>query len=147
MSGSRKAANVEGTVLIEHPVKDAFFPWRHLFEEIKTIKNDHRVVMVSHHPVDYHIGHDVRSFRLVRSYTGEVIPYRGLSKSVFKTDLIPFNIYTHPVFGDKEDIKSRLSPTKKEILDEAERDEWRYKTRDYIRERFFKLGIKIPFTV
>ena len=147
MSGSRKTAKVEGVTLIEHPVKDAFFPWRHLYEEVKDIKNDHRLVMVSHHPVDYHIGHNTRSFRLVRSHTGEIVSYKNLSKTVFKTELIPFNIYTHPAFGDKVDIQSKLSPLKKDILLEAEKDEWRYKTRDYIKERFFKLGIKIPFTV
>lgn len=143
--GSRKSAQQGKVKLIELPINDNFLPWRHIMSELKDMKNNHNVLMVSNHPVDYHLGSVSHTFRIVRSFTGEEVPYKKLGHVVFKNDIMPFNIYTHAILGDKEDVKCSLSEgDKKSILDLAEREEWALKTKDYIRDRLYDLGIRIP---
>lgn len=145
IKGNRKAARQGKVLLIELPINDKFLPWRHIMLELKDMKNNHNVLMVSNHPVDYHVGSVSHTFRIVRSFTGEVVKYKKLGNIVFKTDIIPFNIYTHSIFGDKEDIKCSVSGNDKtKILDLAEKEEWALKTKDYIRDRLYELGIRIP---
>ena len=113
--------------------------------EIKEMKNNHNVLMLSNHPVDYHVGSVSHTFRIVRSYTGQIVKYKQLGATVFKNPNMPFNIYTHALFGDKEDVKCTLSPNDKaQLIQLAEEEEWSLKTKDYIRDRLYKLGIKVP---
>ena len=143
--GKRKQTTVGKVTLVELPLNDRYCPWRYFIEELKHIKNEHRVAMISSHPVDYHIGQMCSRFSVVRSYTGEVVLYKNLGKIVFENDLIPFNIYTHAVFGDKYDVLSSLrGGEKQKILDIAKAEDWILKTKDYIKERFYRLNIRIP---
>ena len=103
--------------------------------------------MISNHPSDYHIGPYCRTFRLIRSYTGEVVPYKNLNRHLFDTNSIPFNQYTHALLGDKEDIKPTYkSGAKSKLIEQAEKEEWSLKTQDYIRERLYRLSIRIPMS-
>lgn len=143
--GKRKETTVGKTRIIELPLNDRHCPWRYLQEELRNTKNEHLVGMVSSHPVDYHIGPVSRTFRVFRSYNGNDVWYKKLGETVFGTEFIPFNIYTHAVLGDKEDVKCSLSSgDKQKLLSIAEEEEWSLKTQDYIRERFYKLSIRIP---
>lgn len=145
VKGSRKSAKQGSTMLIELPIQDHFLPWRHIMTELKDLKNNHNVLMVSNHPVDYHVGSVSHTFRIVRSFTGEEVEYAKLGKVVFKNDVMPFNIYTHAIFGDKEDLKCSVSDgDKKKLLDLAEKEEWLLKTKDYIKDRLYDLGIRVP---
>lgn len=145
VKGNRKVAKQGKVTLIELPINDKFLPWRHIMLELKDMKNNHNVLMVSNHPVDYHVGSVSRTFRIVRSYTGDVVKYKKLGQIVFKTDTVPFNIFTHSIFGDKEDVKCSLSSNDKNtILNLAEKEEWALKTKDYIKDRLYELGIRIP---
>lgn len=145
IKGKRKTSTIGKTTLIEIPMNDSFCPWRYFIEELKYLKNEHCVAMISSHPVDYHIGQMCRSFRVFRSYTGESIWYKNLGLKVFDTDLVPFNVYTHAILGDKEDVQSSLKGSEKQkLLKIAEEEEWSLKTKDYIRERLYKLNIRIP---
>ena len=145
IKGSRKHAMQGKVSLIELPIADKFLPWRHIMLELKDMKNNHNVLMVSDHPVDYHVGSVSRTFCIVRSYTGDVVKYKQLGHVVFGDDRIPFNLYTHALFGDKKDVKCSLSPNDKtKLLEIAEEEEWTMKTKDYIRDRLYKLGIRVP---
>lgn len=145
VKGNRKAARQGKVMMIELPINDKFLPWRHIMLELKDMKNNHNVLMVSNHPVDYHVGSISHTFRIVRSFTGEIVKYKQLGRIVFKSEMIPFNIYTHALFGDKEDVKCSLSGNdKNRILELAEKEEWSLKTKDYIKDRLYELGIRIP---
>lgn len=145
ITGKRKTSTIGKVTLIEIPMNDKFCPWRYFIEELKHLKNEHCVAMISSHPADYHIGQMCRSFRVFRSYTGEVIWYRNLGAKLFDNENIPFNIYTHAILGDKEDVQSSLKGTSKQKLFQiAEDEEWSLKTKDYIRERLYQLNIRIP---
>ena len=125
ITGKRKTSTIGKVTLIEIPMNDKFCPWRYFIEELKHLKNEHCVAMISSHPVDYHIGQMCRSFRVIRSYTGEVIWYKNLGAKLFENENIPFNIYTHAILGDKEDVQSSLKGTSKQKLFQiAEDEEW-----------------------
>lgn len=143
--GKRKTSKIGKVTLIEIPMNSSFCPWRYFIEELKNLKNEHCVAMISSHPVDFHIGQMCRSFRVFRSYTGEVIWYKNLGKKIFDNENVPFNIYTHAILGDKEDVQSSLKGSAKQKLFQiAEEDEWALKTKDYIREHLYRLNIRIP---
>ena len=145
VNGSRKIAKNQGVTLIELAVNNKFLPWRHIMMELQDLKNNHNVAMISNHPVDYHVGSVSHTFRIARSFTGEIVAYKQLGRIVFKNDLVPFNLYTHAIFGDKEDVKCSLTPgDKNKLLKLAEEEEWSLKTKDYIHDRLYKLGIRIP---
>ena len=145
IKGKRKSSTIGKVTLIEIPINDTFCPWRYFIEELKHLKNDHCVVMISSHPVDYHIGQMCRSFRLVKSYTGEVVWYKNLGVKIFDNENVPFNIYTHAILGDKEDVQSTIKGgSKQKLFQIAEEEEWSLKTKDYIRERLYQLNIRIP---
>lgn len=145
ITGKRKTSMIGKVTLIEIPINDAFCPWRYFIEELKHLKNEHCVAMISSHPVDYHIGQMCRSFRVFRSYTGEVIWYKNLGTKIFDNENVPFNIYTHAILGDKEDVQPSLKGSAKQKLFQiAEDEEWSLKTKDYIRERLYQLNIRIP---
>ncbi len=145
ITGKRKTSTIGKVTLIEIPINDSFCPWRYFLEELKHLKNEHCVAMISSHPVDYHIGQMCRSFRVFRSYTGEVIWYKNLGAKIFDNENVPFNIYTHAILGDKEDVQMSLKgASKQKLLQIAADEEWSLKTKDYIRERLYQLNIRIP---
>lgn len=147
ISPTRRMSKIGKCVLIELPIRDQFLPWRHIMVEMKEMRNNHNVLMVSNHPVDYHVGSVSRTFRIARSFVGDIIKYKQLGTVVLHNSIMPFNIYTHALFGDKEDVKCSLSKNDKDtLLDIAKREEWILKTKDFIKDRLYKLGIKIPTT-
>jgi hypothetical protein len=143
--GSRKTSKIGRVTVVELPVNDAHFPWKWLYNELRDVKNNHMAIMISNHSSDYHIGPYCRTFRILRSYTGEVVWYKNLCDHLFDTSSIPFNQYTHAIFGDKEDIKPSIKgAAKNKLIETAEKEEWSLKTQDYIRERLYRLNIRIP---
>ena len=147
VKGNKKIKRSGKTVVIELPINNNFLPWRHISVEMKDMRNNHNVLMVSNHPVDYHLGSVSRTFRIVRSFTGAVVNYKQLGQIVFNNNVMPFNVYTHALLGDKEDIKCTLSTAdKRNLIKLAEQEEWMLKTKDFIRDRLYKLGIRIPTT-
>ena len=144
--GDRKETREGKVTLVEFPMNNDMLPWKLLMDELRYTKNQHFVAMVSNHPLDFHIGQFCRTFRIIRSYTGEVVWYKKLGNAVFDVkDTIPFNIYTHAILGDKEDLKASVSGgAKKNLIEIAQDEEWILKTQEFIRERLYKLNVRIP---
>lgn len=126
----------------------SMLPYKHLVTYLGTERNRHNVLMLSHHPLDYHIVKHSHTFNIIRSYTGDVVNQSKLNETVFNNSDIPFCTTTHAILGDKEDIKSTLSTKeKKELLSLAAKENWNTKTDAFIRERLSSLHVRIPVII
>lgn len=141
----KQAVKLEKVTVREVPMLDTRPSWRWLYDVLGSVKNNHDVIMISHHPSDYHIGPYCRTFRVLRSYTGKVIWYKDLNDGIFGTSSLPFNQYTHAILGDKEDIKPSIRGASKDtLLEIAENEEWSLKTQEYIYDKLYRMNIRIP---
>ena len=100
------------------------------------------VIMISHCPIDFHVGYRNKDFRLLQSHTGTIITYSGLNSKVLGSPDVPFYPIAHSILGDKDYIKSTLSrKEKKTLLTAASKDRWIFKTQDSIKIELRKLGL------
>lgn len=100
-----------------------------------------RTLMISHIPVDYHYSNFVPKFTLMRSHTAELTTRDKFGKMVFKYE-VPFNRYTHLLFGDGKLIRPILSSQQKKKLEEvAIQRKWKFKTEHTIYEYIVKTGL------
>ena len=84
-----------------------------------------KVLLISHIPLDFDLYTRFAEFTLLESYTGNLKSVRQFGKKVFNNENIPFNKYTHLLFGDKWYLKSPLSrKDKQNILVQAEKEHW-----------------------
>ena len=124
------------------PVKSYFivagnnyvYPHFHVVDKIRYLNNEvdkdrvssmqRKYVLLSHCPLDFHMWSKI-PFRLFETYTGNLKEYKELGQKVFKFPYIPFNRYTHILFGDSIHIKPMVvRNTKKAFTDLAYRDKW-----------------------
>lgn len=145
----RRVTRPHDVSLVELPISKGKFPHILLADELGLINNTHRVAHITHHPIDYHIHRYTSDYRLIQSFTGNVIRPRDLGDKVFNNQAIPFNVYTHAVLGDGVDIKSSLSvSTKHQLMELAKKEHWRdVHTADWVRDRLRDIGIRIPFEI
>lgn len=107
--------------------------------------NYKKCCMVSHVPLDYHFSAYSPHFTLLRSHTADLVTRDRLGDILFKYK-IPFNKYTHLVFGDSKYLKCILSVSQKKKVEEVSlRDKWKFKTEYQIMEYFLKSGL-VPHT-
>ena len=84
-----------------------------------------KVLLISHIPLDFDLYTRFAEFTLLESYTGSLKSVKQFGKKVFNNENIPFNKYTHLLFGDKWYLKSPLSrKDKQNILAQAEKEHW-----------------------
>ena len=84
-----------------------------------------KVLLISHIPLDFDLYTRFAEFTLLESYTGSLKSVKQFGKKVFNDENIPFNKYTHLLFGDKWYLKSLLSRKEKQtILAHAEKEHW-----------------------
>jgi hypothetical protein len=106
--------------------------------------NYKRFCMVSHVPLDYHFSSYSPKFWLLRSHTGDIVTRDVFGEIVFKYK-VPFNKYTHLIYGDGKYIRSVLSTEQKRKLESiALRDKWKYKTESSIMTYIIKSGL-VPY--
>ena len=124
-----------------------FFP--NLFRDwLKKVKNNHNIVQVTNHPLDYHIQSLVSDWTLVKSYTGELLPKKQLGPYVFDSDYLPFTKGLHVLLGDKHDLKPAITPKfKKDLLSIAQKDSWHLKSSDYIDRMLAQLKFIPPYVI
>ena len=89
------------------------------------IDNFRKVLLISHIPLDFDLYTRFTEFTLLESYTGNLKNVKQFGKKVFNNEIVPFNKYTHLLFGDKWYLKSPLSlKDKRNVLSCAEREHW-----------------------
>lgn len=134
--------------IVQLPKDNSMLPYKLLSKELNGVENQHRVVMISNHPLDYHIAKFCDDFMMINSYTGEVLETGDLATKVFGGNTFPFNTVTHALLGDKEDISSALKPKEKRSLaDIASREAWMCFLEEEVAKRCSDLGIIIPFKI
>ena len=91
--------------------------------------------MISHNPIDWHIGYLGRKAIMYRSYTGvavEMTP-RNLGPIVFDNPNVPFTPVTHVLLGDKSFLRGFLRGKDKEsFLEAARREKFILRSENYI---------------
>lgn len=89
-----------------------------------------RYMLISHIALDYHIFNThIRDIKLLECYTGNVRTIKDLGQKLFKEDCIPFNQYTHALFGDSTRVKPIVTRKKREeFIEVAKRYKWNLKT-------------------
>lgn len=85
-----------------------------------------RYLLISHIPLDFHLQNTLQNkLYILESYTGKIKSCKDLGEKVFKEQGIPFNQYTHLLFGDKVLIKPLvMRATKKRMLELARSKHW-----------------------
>lgn len=131
------------TLLEKHPFQDFYDETQIVFGEISTkgkwpsreLFDDlcrkfeglgfRDALMISHVPIDFHLYKYFKSFLILESYTGALKNVKQFGKKVFGDESIPFNKYTHLLFGDKWYLKSYTKASDKRRLKAvAEHDHW-----------------------
>ena len=145
---SRLEQKVGRITIIQLPKDNTQLPYKTLAKEVNGLTNEHRVAMVSNHPLDYHLAKSCSDFMMINSYTGEVLEIGDIPTKVFGSNTFPFNTITHALLGDKEDISSALKPKeKKSLADIAAREAWMCFLEEEVAKRCNDLGIIIPFKI
>lgn len=133
---------------IQLPIFTLFPPYNMMTMELVRIKNQHNVALITNHPLDYHLSPHCSNMILINSFTGEIIKPVEFGNKVFKNDDIPFTESTHALFGDAVDFKSSISGSEKTKLVALIKEErWKLRTAEYIKDRLYALGIKVPFKI
>jgi len=94
--------------------------------------------IISHNPIDWHIGYLGRKCLLYRSYTGTCIEMtpKNLGPIVFDNPNVPFTPVTHVLLGDKSVIKGFLKGTDKDnFLKAASHEKFIVRTEGFIIDR------------
>lgn len=119
-----------------------------LAELIRPIQNQHNVLMVSHHPIDYHLATSTNKWRLVCSFTGDIKSPDDLGKAVFGSYEIPFTKATHVALGDRVDMKQSIKRGyKKQLVEFAQKEMWQLLSNEQLEERLKQLQIIAPYNI
>src|SRR5574344_131947 len=82
-------------------------------------------LLISHVCSDFHLYRVFKDFTLLESYTGAFKQPKEFGKKVFGDESVPFNKYTHLLFGDKWYIKLQLDNKSRKLLKEhAAKNNW-----------------------
>ena len=103
------------------------------------------VALISHAPLDHHIGARIRNVKILESYTGKLKPISDSKFRLDKEGRVPFLSITHVVLGDKVLIKPMVkNKARRELLEEAGKDKWITRSVEDIRFRIAKaLGVSM----
>ena len=134
--------------VIELPCLGKLLPYQELSVALKKVINGHNVLMWSHHTLDFHLKEFVNSFRIVNSFTGDVVDVQDLSDKVFQNKHVPFNRVTHVLLGDRHDLRGSLSYAEQRALKElAQKERWDLKTELWTKQQIKQKNIALPYTI
>ena len=89
------------------------------------VYNQEPVALITHCPIDLHLRRYLQNLFLLERFTGNVLQPHEFGKKISASPDVPFNIYTHQLFGDKVHIASRVSgKLKTTLLDAAKEKNW-----------------------
>lgn len=121
------------------PVGRGSFPHRELSRWLQqsapqlTYTSGEAVALITHCPMDLHIHRYVPGLIVFERYTGELLGTKDFGKKIDSTGTVPFNMYTHQVFGDKVHLKPLITPKqKRELLAIAEKRKWHHRSQQDI---------------
>ena len=116
---------------------DLSMPYRHVFDKINSINSNtksikrvmtRKYLLISNVALDYYLFRCFRNIKLFECFTGLIKEEKEVGQKVFKEDGIPFNLYTHILFGDTTRVKPLVSRSKKtEFIELAHRQKWNLK--------------------
>jgi hypothetical protein len=116
---------------------NASFPQFNIYKFIMTNSrkgSSSDVLLISHCALDWHLYQLVFHTEVLESYMGEVINYKQFGEKIFKNKFIPFNKYTHLVFGDTLLVNPILKRKEKQLaLEIAEKRKWHIRTEAEIK--------------
>lgn len=122
---------------------DVVLPYRHVVDRINVINSEtqgirrvstRKYMLISNVALDYYLFKLFRNVKLFECFTGLVKEEKELGKKVFKEDGIPFNLYTHALFGDSTKVKPLVSHGKKsKFIELAHKERWGLKQDTSIR--------------
>ena len=113
---------------------------------IHSVPNQHNVIHISHHPIDYHVAMRCNRWTSVKSYTGAIWNRDELGLHVFQKNL-PYLHHLHILLGDKTDLIHSLPNKEIEKLSQIAQDEsWYLLPEDKIEERLRQLSYLTPYT-
>lgn len=120
---------------------------RALENELKSIVNQHNVLMVSYHPIDYHIAPACNTWRVIKSFTGQVWTFDDLGTCVLNCKL-PYLRELHILLGDKTDLKPALrSKDREKLLALADSESWNLLPEDKLKETLRKHLYLTPYSI
>jgi len=137
--------NIKGKVRIRYEVLSPHIQTKYqLAAFVRSLRTANNLIMISNYSVDFHLAEVFPHFILVECYTGKQVTPKEFGEKVFKNPLIPFNMVSHVIFGDKELIKpAGTVGEKKRIVELASKERWNMHTQqfvyDSIRQHFRKL--------
>lgn len=118
-------------------------PYKQLYQKINNINSStkeikkvltRRYMLISHIAIDYYLFNLIRDIRLLECYTGNIKQFKDLGMKLFKEECIPFNQYTHSLFGDNTRVKPLANKKKRdELVKLAQRTKWNLKSQGEIK--------------
>ena len=102
---------------------------------------DKKYILITHYPIDFHLFFLFPKIVLMESFTGVLKTFSMLGIKIFKIPYVPFNKYTHILFGDAVQIKPLVQrKLKQEFLDIAQKNRWKSKTSESILSDIISKG-------
>ncbi|MCP4394429.1 MAG: hypothetical protein GY804_09230 [Alphaproteobacteria bacterium] len=116
-----------------------------LHSHIGSMKNYHKVLVMSHMPYLMLLSNIVREFHIIYSHTGKIHSPIDLSKKVFKNELIPFNTPILTALGDNQYLKGRVTnKQKRKIRYYAEEEGWFSHSTPWMKQRIEEIIKETP---
>lgn len=138
-------SHFEDTEILFSILNDEEYPHNQLFSDLYSHEKSityRRVLMISHVPLDFHLYKHFKDFNILESYTGNIKTVKDLGKKVFSDDFVPFNKYTHLLFGDKWYINGFLKTSdKRRVKELAKEQKWAMMPDNLILEKIVKANL------
>lgn len=107
-------------------------PWASpiVYQDLKSKFKDislRRTLLLSHAYMDFHLVSVIPNMDLIESFTGKLKDKETFLKKVIPYEEVPFNKYTHLLFGDKLMLKSQIKRgDKPKVLKTAQFEQWNH---------------------
>ena len=98
------------------------------------------VALISHCVMDLYLSTRFPKLHLLERYTGSVKTERDFGTKLIPSGAVPFNLYTHRLFGDKIHLKPMIKGSMRDsVLKSAEKKNWTKLGQDAILAEITKL--------
>lgn len=138
--GKNKDIKVDGNTTIYQRMFRTGQIENDLKQTLSQLKNQRKLLMLSHMPYPYHIINSYPNLHVIYSHTAEIHDKSAFSKKVFKNPDMPFYHCTHMFFGDSIFVKGIGTLKQKKLAKKAAIDDsWNTHTQAYVKEELDKI--------